>query len=249
MMLTSYFSLARLIESCDTQVNDMLHDRSEFLVRRLDKYSRTLSIIVSRFTDTYGHIPSRQSCLENLRHILCRTVSLQLRFEHDCYLDDDLEDDLFQNAGVPAMHRESVSDLHMPGRPRIPVNWEQLQALHGNCGLRWSDIARTLNISERTLLGMSVEGRQFSVIADEHLDNFVATILRQTPAVGIRMILGSLRQHGITVQRHCVIQSIHRVDPVTCSLRNSRRIIRRSYNVVCPNALWYVRNIMYEKIS
>ena len=33
------------------------------------------------------------------------------------------------------MHRESVSDLHMPGRPRIPVNWEQLQALHGNCGL------------------------------------------------------------------------------------------------------------------
>ena len=73
--------MARLMESCDTQVNDISHDRCEFLVRRLDEYSRTLSIIVSRFTDAYGHMPLQQSCLENLRHILCRTVSLQLRYE------------------------------------------------------------------------------------------------------------------------------------------------------------------------
>ena len=58
-----FFSLARLIESCDTQVNNISRDRCEFLVRRLDEYCRTLSIVVSRFADAYGHIPSQESCL------------------------------------------------------------------------------------------------------------------------------------------------------------------------------------------
>ena len=231
MMLTSFFfSLARLIESCNTQVNNISRDRSEFLVRCLDEYSRTLSIVVSRFADTYGHIPSQKSCLENLRYILLRTLSLQLHFERECHLEDNLDDDgPLPNPGVPAF--ECNNDLCVLGRPRIFVSREQLEALHGNCGLCWSDIARSLSILERTLrrrqhkLGMRMEGREFSVISNVQLDDFVANILRQTPAVGLRMIMGSLRQHGLTVQRHRVLQSIHRVDPVTCSLRNTRRII------------------------
>ena len=92
---------------------------------------------------------------------------------------------------------------------------------------------------------MPVEGRQFSIITDSQLDQFVARILQDTPAVGLRMIMGLLRHRGLTIQRHRVLHSIRRDDPVTSSLRNSRRIIRRSYNVNCPNALWYILFIFY----
>ena len=138
-----------------------------------------------------------------------------------------------------------MENTNNPGRPRMLVTREQLETLHEQCHLRWSDIARSFGMSERTIrrrrhqFGMPVEGREFSTIADTQLDELVARILRDTPAVGLRMIMGSLRQRGLTIQRHRVLHSIRRVDPVTSTLRNSRRIIRRSYNVNCPNALWY----------
>ena len=57
----------------------------------------------------------------------------------------------------------SVENSGLNGRPRFRVSHEQLQALHGDCGMRWSDIARTLGVSERTVrrrrheFGMPVE--------------------------------------------------------------------------------------------
>ena len=102
--------------------------------------------------------------------------------------------------------------------------------------MRWSDISQTLGVSERTVrrrrhqFGMSVEGREFSNMSDYQLDEFVGRILQATPAVGLRVIMGSLRHHGHTVQRHHVLHSI------TSMLRNSQRVIRRSCNVACPNA-------------
>ena len=43
---------------------------------------------------------------------------------------------------------------------------------------------------------MRVEGREFCNILDDDLDDVVRQVLRMTPAVGLRMVQGSLRQQG-----------------------------------------------------
>lgn len=52
------------------------------------------------------------------------------------------------------------------------------------------------------------------------------------------MITGALRGRGIYVQRARILSALHRVDPVGRSLRSLTTIIRRSYSVPGPNALW-----------
>ena len=55
---------------------------------------------------------------------------------------------------------------------------------------RWNNIARILQVSSRTLhqrrheIGMPVNGRQFSALTDDHLDNIVWGVLQCTPSVG-----------------------------------------------------------------
>jgi len=59
------------------------------------------------------------------------------------------------------------SQNESPGRPRFAISREQLDALHGDCGLRWSDISRMFGVFTRTMrrrrheLGMAVEGKEF----------------------------------------------------------------------------------------
>ena len=232
-----FFSLGRLIQNCEEQLNSASCDTSEFLFRRLDEYERTLSTLISRFGESFGHLQSQQNCLANLSHLLRRTSFLRAHFERHCFLQTDEEE-------IQEPSTAQVESHDLPGRPRFAVSREQLEALHRDCGFRWSDIARTLGLSDRTLrrrrheFGMRVEGREFSAISDIELDAFIRNILIVTPAAGLRMVQGSLRQHGYVVQRVRVLHSLRRVDPVTSTLRNARRIIRRSYNVACPNSLW-----------
>lgn len=130
-----------------------------------------------------------------------------------------------------------------PGRPKFCAAREQIEALKSE-GFSWSEIARTFGISERTLrrrrheMGMNVEGREYCHLSDYDLDNSVRNIVATTPGAGIRLVQGGLRERGIIIQRHRVIDSLHRVDPVSSTLRNAKRIVRRTYNVPCPNALW-----------
>lgn len=130
-----------------------------------------------------------------------------------------------------------------PSRPKLAVSREQLEALQ-DCRFHWSDIGRMLCVSSSMLrrrrheLGMPVEGREFSQLTDTQLDDLIRKVLQVTPAVGLRMVQGYLRQRGLTVQRTCVLHSLRRVDPVTATLRSARRIIRQVYNVPSPNALW-----------
>ena len=131
-----------------------------------------------------------------------------------------------------------------PGWPRVHVTREQLQSLNEDAGFTWSEISRTLGISERTLrrrrheLGMRVERKEFSSLSDSKLDDIIRQILRVTPSAGLRMVQGAVRQRRLVVQRDRILESLRRVDPVTTSLRNARTIIRRTYHVPCPNALW-----------
>lgn len=136
-------------------------------------------------------------------------------------------------------------ESHLCGRPRLDISQALLESLQ-QIGFRWNDMARILRVSSRTLrrrrheLGMQVQGRVFSAMTDVELDNVVRQVLEVTPASGLRMVQGSLRQQGFRVQRARILHSLRRVDPITSTLRNSRRIIRRSYNVCNPNSLWHI---------
>ena len=137
-----------------------------------------------------------------------------------------------------------IEHCNRPGRPRLAITQGQLEALQRDSGFSWSDVARIFCVSARTLrrrrheLGMLVEGRQFSELTDTELDDLTRQALQITPAAGLRMVQGYLRQRGLVVQRICVLHALRRVDPVTSALRNARRIIRRVYNVPSPNSLW-----------
>ena len=87
---------------------------------------------------------------------------------------------------------------------------------------------------------MRVEGKEFSSLSDSELDDIIRQILSVTPGAGLRMVQGAVRQRRLVVQRDRILESLRRVDPVTTSLRNGRTIIRRTYDVPCPNALWKV---------
>lgn len=137
------------------------------------------------------------------------------------------------------------------GRPRLALAQEQLETLHGEAGFRWADVARILGVSERTVRRRRLEfglpvgrGVEFNVISDEELDSHVRHILRTTPSSGRRFVQGGLRNRGLRIQRRRIEESLRRVDPVICSLRAARHIIRRAYNSVpCPKALWYKFNV------
>lgn len=61
-----FFSLARLIEDSERQLNSASYDSIEFLVRRLDEYERTLATLTSRFYETYGCVPAQQNTVADL---------------------------------------------------------------------------------------------------------------------------------------------------------------------------------------
>ena len=120
----------------------------------------------------------------------------------------------------------------MRGRSKFSAGREQIEALKsGNGGFSWSEKARTFGVSNRMLrrrrhkLGMCVEGREFSNLSDHELDNTVRAMFATTPGAGLRMVQGGLQEHGMTIQRHCIVESMHRVDPVSSTLRNAKRIV------------------------
>ena len=238
-----FFSLARLIESSERQLNSASYDNSEFLFRRLDEYERTLATLLARFVESYGSLPSQQNTVSNLCYLRNRVSFLRSYFEQRYVVNWDNCDSRDSRAGnVLCFEREHFQN-ETPGRPRLAVSREQLEALQ-ECGFRWSDIGRMLCLSSSTLrrrrheLGMPVEGREFSQLSDTQLDDLIRQVLQVTPAAGLRMVQGYLRQRGLTVQRTRILHSLRRVDPVTATLRSARRIIRRVYNVPSPNALW-----------
>ena len=56
---------------------------------------------------------------------------------------------------------------------------------------------------------------------------------------GVSMVRGGLRARGVIVPRHRVVDSMHRVDPLSQILRRRVVTYRRQYCVPGPNSLWY----------
>lgn len=190
-----FFSLARLIAS---------YDSIEFLVRRLDEYERALATLTSRFCETYSCVPAQQNTVADLSLYLCKRVAF-LRSHFQRSLDCDDNSVVVITSG--SIRSLQIEHCNRPGRPRLAITQEQLEALQRDSGFRWSDVARILCVSARSLrrrrheLGMLVEGRQSSELRDTQLDYLKRQALQVTPAASLRMVQGYPRQRGLVVQR------------------------------------------------
>ena len=80
----------------------------------------------------------------------------------------------------------------------------------------------------------------YSSLSDGDLDNIARSILLVTPQSGVGLVQGALRSRELRIQRRRVVEALRRLDPVMAVLRQSRRIIRRTYQVPGPNSQWYV---------
>lgn len=235
-----FHALGRLIQTCERQRQSQARDAAEYLVRRLDDYERTLSILLSRLEETYRNMPAVLNSFDDMRFLSFRVSEFRQEFETMSNAMQDIEESNERHV-QRSRYEESTN---RPGRPRLQITREQLEALHDEAGFRWNDIARILQVSSRTLrrrrhdLGMRVEGREFSDVTDDQLDTIIRDVLEITPSAGLRLVQGSLIQRGIVIQRIRILQSLRRVDPVSSTLRNARQIIRRKYNVTSPNSLW-----------
>ena len=127
------------------------------------------------------------------------------------------------------------------GRPRLSLNMEDISNFR-SLGFSWSNISSLYGVSSRTLRRRRQEScvdvQSYDSITDADLDNIVGEILETTPQAGRNLVRGSLQSRGVHVQRRRIVEAIERVDPVTPTLRDNRQIVRRRYNVPCPNFLW-----------
>ena len=134
------------------------------------------------------------------------------------------------------------------GRPRYVVPERSLSGLFEIHG-KWEQVANDMGISYITLLrrrheyGLPISGTQghrttYTDILGNDLCSIVSEVLGILPNAGETFVIGALRQRGIHVQTSRVRDAIYQVDPLTRAMRRSVAIIRRAYNVPCPNALW-----------
>ena len=153
-----FVGLVRLLEASESNLNSASYDNSEFLFRRLDAHERTLSILLSRIEYTYQGIAEAVNVIRDLQTLLNRTSNLRSHFQRRFFLSVEREG----NELTPLTTNLQRDQYGGRGRPKH--HRDQLQALTVDAGFSWSEIARTLGISERTLrrrcheLGMSVEG-------------------------------------------------------------------------------------------
>ncbi len=216
-------------------------DTAEFFSRRLEEYQRTLGVMYSRLRE---YRPSSTEQLGEDMGQLINVIGRRIERLEPLYNDDHSEqsDAHENNEELPLGPFNSNSCV---GRPRVEITQEQIEVLRNNLGFKWTDIARMFGVSSRTLnrrrqeIGMAVgHEHNFSPLTDNELDILVRGILSITPQSGVGLVQGALRSRGLRIQRRRVLESLRRLDPITSALRQSRRIIRRTYRVPGPNSLW-----------
>ncbi|KAL0567248.1 hypothetical protein V5O48_014747 [Marasmius crinis-equi] len=131
-----------------------------------------------------------------------------------------------------------------PGRPRYQLNLNRLVELH-NLGCTWDTIASAVGVTRQTLYnhlsaaGLSKERPSYDIIADDDLDELVASISLLHPLAGSVIIVAHLEAHGFKVPLLRVQESLRRVDAIGVFVRWSGCIKRRVYKVWGSNALWH----------
>ena len=237
--------LLSLLHQCGDCLNENTDGgHAEFLARRLEEYQRTLRVMYSRVTESVQGNHLTQD-LEILMQVVDSRLQSLATLYSDYHYQGDTEEFSTQNSQLFILERSGN-----PGRPRFEIRQEQIHGLREALGFRWVDIARMLGMSPRTLnrrrqeFGLPLgQEHNFSSLSEADLDNIVRNILSVTPQSGVGLVQGALRSRGLRLQRHCGIEALQRLDPVMSVLRQSRRIIRQTYQVPGPNSLWYVYNI------
>jgi len=233
--IDSFFnSLVRVIRGARAHLSTNQVDSAEFWCRRLDEYERTLRLLLARVEESRSDLATFARDLEILLDTLANLrESLDARSLRG-YFQIDRQD-------TPPPSLSSVERTGM-GRPRLIIGRTQIRMLRDE-GFRWADVAHILGVSPITLWRRQTEfampvGDNFDDIPDHILDNLVSGILHVTPQAGRHLVQGALRSRGLRIQRGRIRAAIIRVNPITTTLRNARHVVRRRYNVPCPNALW-----------
>lgn len=109
-------------------------------------------------------------------------------------------------------------------------------------GLPWTNIARTLNVSRRTLYRRLEDTTLLGQhdITNSELDTLIENYKSSHPSDGESMIIGHLRGIGLHVSRARIRASIHRVDPSGVEERRQPAIRRRVYTVEHANKIWHM---------
>ena len=205
----------------------------EFIQGRLEDSIHVLNVLVWR-----------SSCLqigecENL--LRCLFSELQQMYAR--------YDDLSSQSVVHSEHHFSCPrETSIRGRPRYSISNDVISGLH-RIHRSWQQVSADIAVSYRTLLrrrhenGMVVNNTRgprssYSGVSSDQLCQHISQILQILPNAGETFVLGALRQRGIHVQRYRVRDAIRVVDPLSRAMRRSVAVMRRVYNVPCPNALW-----------
>ena len=206
----------------------------EFIQRRLEDSILVLNVLVLRCAD----FQNMDECMTLLRRLISDVQQMHGRY-----------DDLTSQSRMQSDYRFFCPrENNIRGRPRYAIPNNIISGLH-RIHRSWQHVSNDIGVSYRTLLrrrhenGMDVNStrgprRSYSNINNDQLCQQVSHILQILPNAGETFVLGALRQRGIHVQRYRVREAIRLVDPLSRAMRRSVAVLRRVYNVPCPNALW-----------
>lgn len=237
-------SFLRELPSLVEQANRHLHCENvnilENMRRRLDDNYVAVRTILQ-------HCMGQEDCDDLnplLREIHDRLLRLLKQYNTLCNCSLDGDEPLEPNVG----YRFVTQEQSARGRRRLEIDEVSLNELH-NIHYAWSAVTCETGVSYRTILrrrhefGLPIANRvgprnTYSDIADDDLCRLVREVLQNMPDAGETYIIGAIRSRGIIVQRWRIRQAFQTVDPISRALRRTFAVVRRVYNVVCPNELW-----------
>jgi hypothetical protein len=132
----------------------------------------------------------------------------------------------------------------LPGRPRKRADPKFLaRSLSTQSLLSISHLARVMGISRSSVYRYMKTfkiSHDYSSITSAQLDVMLRAYRYRQPGSGRSYVMAFLRRHCLRVQRHRVIDAMHRTDGSGTTVRRRRTIIRRVYRVSRPNYLWHM---------
>ena len=227
-------SLCQCLCSAQGQLESGENGDFDYWCRRIQNYEPSLYAIVDRYRRNVDD-GAESRLLQNLLTLQQHMASIRSELQE---LARPLQENLLPCGETI---RTATISTGAAGRPPLSLNMDDISNFR-SLGFSWVDISSLYGVSARTLRRRRQESgvgvHSHDSITDADLDNIVGDILEIIPQAGRNLVRGSLQNRGVHVQRRRVVESIQRIDPVTPTLRDSRQIVRRRYNVPCPNFLW-----------
>jgi hypothetical protein len=123
-----FHSLGRLIGNSERQLHSQ--NCSEYLIRCLDEYERTVSTLLSRLNETYQNMPDVLRSFQDIEFLRNCLGTLCQEFESR---SNNMQDDNCEEYNLRS-RLENTNEGR--GRPRVDITPCQLEALHNAEGFR-----------------------------------------------------------------------------------------------------------------